>query len=279
MSYRRLIWILLFLQFTMMGVSKYLLPFGFIFILPGGNEPGYSGMGHGNVLRRFHSDTPLRGVAGGTLFFSHHHVSRSGRMLSVHSGVGPFGKLHGRHYLLAGLYGNGIEPLHRKHHHLPGTGDSRRETGQCLHLRLRGKYCSLLLLVPLAEWIIHRGYLNVYIWFPSVMALACILLVFAVESPRITTVQNVSWGTYRELFALPEARTIFLAISLFSFTDAAMVSLAALGHGKEPERHPFYFRQRLGVPDSPAFLSLFPGSDSPDSRLSRNDRPHLGSPV
>lgn len=232
MSYRRLIWILLFLQFTMMGVSNiYYLLASYLYYL-GVTSPVILGWAMGMY---YAASTLIRPFVGWLVerysFRTTMFLGAGGCFLST-LGLALSGSFTGGIIFWRAFMGVASSLFIVSITTFQALEIPDEKRGSAFTFVSAGSIAPLLLLVPLAEWIIHRGYLNVYIWFPSIVALACILLIFTVESPRDYHSTKRSWGTYRELFALPEARTIFLAISLFSFTDAAMVSLAALAMEK-----------------------------------------------
>lgn len=102
--------------------------------------------------------------------------------------------------------------------------------GSSFALVSAGSIAPLITFVPLSEWILYGGNNLLYIWLPPATALFCLILSVSFpldEGGRLKEAKDRR-GTYRELFALPAARTLFLSQTLFSLTDAAMLSLALL---------------------------------------------------
>lgn len=106
----------------------------------------------------------------------------------------------------------------------------REKLGSSFALVSAGCIAPLITFVPLSEWLLHGGNAFFYIWIPPATALFCLVLSvsFPLEENEDLKRSRDQRGSYRELFALPGARTLFLSQTLFSLTDAAMLSLALL---------------------------------------------------
>ncbi len=106
----------------------------------------------------------------------------------------------------------------------------RERLGSSFALVSAGSIAPLISFVPLSEWLLHSGNGLLYIWLPPATALFCLALSigFPLEENEALRKSRDRRGSYRELFALPAARILFLSQTLFSLTDAAMLSLALL---------------------------------------------------
>ncbi|MCF7935922.1 MAG: MFS transporter [Synergistales bacterium] len=92
-----------------------------------------------------------------------------------------------------------------------------------------GNIAPLVTIVPVAEWILHHGHPQLYIWLPTVAALACLVLAFSLQPPPMEQGGGKrDWGTYREVFTHRPVRVLFLTVVLFAFIDASVVSIASL---------------------------------------------------
>jgi MFS family permease len=102
--------------------------------------------------------------------------------------------------------------------------------GSSFALVSAGCIAPLITFIPLSEWLLHGGNSILYIWIPPATALFCLVLSisFPLEEGGPLRDARDRRGSYRELFALPAARTLFISQTLFSLTDAAMLSLALL---------------------------------------------------
>lgn len=106
----------------------------------------------------------------------------------------------------------------------------REKLGSSFALVSAGCIAPLITFVPLSEWLLYGGNSLLYIWLPPATALFCLFLSVSFPLDEGGTLKEAKdqRGTYGELFALPAARTLFLSSTLFSLTDAAMLSLALL---------------------------------------------------
>ena len=234
MSYRRLVWILLLLQFTIMGVSNiYYLLASYLHYMDITN-PVLLGWAMGIYYAASTVVRPFVGWLVERFSFRTTMLLGSGGCFLATLGLALSGSFMGSIIFWRAFMGvaSSLFIVSITTFQALEIPDERR--GSAFTFVSAGSIAPLLLLVPLAEWMLHRGYLQLYIWSPPVMALICMFLVFLVKASDDETSGGMkrSWGTYQELFALPEARTVFLATSLFAFTDAAMVSLAALAMAK-----------------------------------------------
>jgi MFS family permease len=106
----------------------------------------------------------------------------------------------------------------------------KEKLGSSFALVSAGCIAPLITFVPLSEWLLQGGWGIFYIWLPPATALFCLLvsISFPLEEKAELKRSRDQRGSYRELFLLPGARTLFLSQTLFSLTDAAMLSLALL---------------------------------------------------
>jgi len=232
MTYRRLVWILLLLQFTIMGVSNiYYLLASYLHYLDVTN-PVVLGWAMGIYYAASTVVRPFVGWLVERFSFRVTMLLGSGGCFAATLGLALSGSFMESIIFWRAFMGVASSLFIVSITTFQALEIPDEKRGSAFTFVSAGSIAPLLLLVPLAEWMLHRGYLQLYIWSPPIMALTCMFLVFTVKSSEEHSETRRSWGTYRELFALPEARTVFLATSLFAFTDAAMVSLAALAMAK-----------------------------------------------
>ncbi|HOO63613.1 MAG TPA: MFS transporter [Synergistaceae bacterium] len=232
MSYRRLVWTLLFLQFTIMGVSNiYYLLATYLHHLHV-TSPIILGWAMGTYYAASTLVRPFVGWLVERYSFRLTMLWGSGGCFLGTLGLALSGSFTGGIIFWRAFMGIASSLFIVSITTFQALEISDEKRGSAFTFVSAGSIAPLLLMVPLAEWMLLQGYIQLYIWFPPAVALACVLLVLTVEPPRDYHSTKHSWGTYRGLFVLPEARTVFLATSLFAFTDAAMVSLAALAMAK-----------------------------------------------
>ncbi len=92
-----------------------------------------------------------------------------------------------------------------------------------------GAMAPFLIVVPLIDWILHRGFFGFYIWVGPMAAAVCALVGMSYGSIDRERVQTGGrWGTYSELFAIPGARALFISVLVYGMTDAAIISISTL---------------------------------------------------
>lgn len=96
-----------------------------------------------------------------------------------------------------------------------------------------GTIAPLVIVVPLAEWLLKTGRLKLYIWFPVIPALLCLLVATMLPRYEETIKMHRNWGSYKEVFANPALRALLPSVILFSVTDAAIISFAGLALEKK----------------------------------------------
>jgi len=104
--------------------------------------------------------------------------------------------------------------------------------GSSFTLATAGTIAPLVMILPLAEWLLRSGMYRAYIWFPVLAAAMCLAVAYSIGSSDEINISGADWGSYREVFKNPAIRVLFVSVILFAMTDAAIVSLAGLASEK-----------------------------------------------
>lgn len=120
--------------------------------------------------------------------------------------------------------------------------------GSSFTLATAGTIAPLVMILPLAEWLLRSGMYRAYIWFPVLAAAMCLAVAYSIGSSDEINISGADWGSYREVFKNPAIRVLFVSVILFAMTDAAIVSLAGLASekGSFPFR-PCFRAQQFGL--------------------------------
>lgn len=92
-----------------------------------------------------------------------------------------------------------------------------------------GAMAPFLVVVPLIDWILQKGFFGLYIWVGPAIAAVCagVGMTYG-RVDRDRTAAAGKWGTYSQLFAIPGARALFISVLVYGMTDAAIISISTL---------------------------------------------------
>lgn len=108
-----------------------------------------------------------------------------------------------------------------------------------------GSIAPLISIVPIAEWLLRVGKTDLYVWLPIIPAFLCLFIAITFNLSDETIKMRSDWGSYKEVFACPALRVLFLSVILFSLTDAVIVSFAGLALEKKLLASSFISSQAL----------------------------------
>ncbi len=118
------------------------------------------------------------------------------------------------------------------------TSDSSR--GATFAITSLGSIGPLFLVIPLADALLHRGWNLAYLLEAPLMALAAtVLALFLPDIDNESDRLRPAWGSYGELFALPDVKILLLSAFAFAVTDSAIVYVANLAATKGLTASPF----------------------------------------
>lgn len=104
--------------------------------------------------------------------------------------------------------------------------------GSSFTLATAGTIAPLVMVLPLAEWLLRSGMYWAYIWLPVLAAAMCLAVAHSIGFSNEVSMSGADWGSYREVFKNPAIQVLFVSVTLFAMTDAAIVSLAGLASEK-----------------------------------------------
>lgn len=104
--------------------------------------------------------------------------------------------------------------------------------GSSFALTSAGSIAPLVTFVPLAELFLAKGLPFAYALLPVAVSLCCLFLAFPFRGDEMPVETGERPGSYGEIFRHRPVLTLFLSVTLFSLTDAAMLSVTGLAHAK-----------------------------------------------
>jgi MFS family permease len=104
--------------------------------------------------------------------------------------------------------------------------------GSSFALTSAGSIAPLVTFVPLAEAFLAGGHPRAYVLLPVAISLFCLLLALPFDPGERSIEPGEKPGTYVELFRRRPIVILFLSVTLFALTDAAMLSVTGLAHSK-----------------------------------------------
>lgn len=104
--------------------------------------------------------------------------------------------------------------------------------GSSFALTSAGSIAPLVTFVPLAELLLTKNFPFAYALLPVAISLLCLLLALPFRGDEMPVEIGERPGSYGELFRQGPVVTLFLSVTLFSLSDAAMLSVTGLAHSK-----------------------------------------------
>lgn len=112
---------------------------------------------------------------------------------------------------------------------------SKQVRGRAYSLILAGCLFPMMTLVPLADWLLHRGNDNLYVLLPLFSSCCALLFVLllpdagtALESTRERSGGGNPFSHFRECFRIPAFRVSLLAFFLFCLADATAAFMSSM---------------------------------------------------
>lgn len=124
----------------------------------------------------------------------------------------------------------------------------REVRGGAFALITIGAMAPFLCVVPFVDWLLRHGGFGLYVWLGPVVAVVCAFVggTFS-RVDRERTAGSGKWGTYSQLFRLPGAKVLFLAVFIYAMTDAAIISISTLAMSKGLVSSFFMFSFAVGA--------------------------------
>ena len=91
-----------------------------------------------------------------------------------------------------------------------------------------GSMLPMATVVPLSEFLLKRGHLDLYLVLPVAVALICLAISLRIRDISGETGEKPLWGTYRNMLCRPGVKPLYLTAFLMSLADGATLCAAAL---------------------------------------------------
>ena len=95
-----------------------------------------------------------------------------------------------------------------------------------------GSMLPMATIVPLSELLLKRGFVNLYLWLPVLIALISLAVSLKILDISARTKEKPVWGRYKEMLCSPGVKTLYITAFLMSLADGATLCAAALAEDK-----------------------------------------------